>query len=487
MWVLGFVVAIDQADQNILRGVQTLIKDDFHLSDAGIGVLASVFILVKAFVTVPSGYLADRWNRKRAIGHTILGWSGITALTAACGSFVQMIFVRGMLGFGQGVTEPSAGSLISDYYPTQQRGKAFSNQQVMFFVGAGIGIAIGGAIGERFGWRWAFVGVGLPGALIAILAYRLREPRRGHGDRLSMGIESSLEADQHQHVPLFEHGFRTFLGDMVGGLRDDLRTIMAIPTMRYSMVGVATLLFAVAGVGFWLPVFYERYHHISLTRATAIVGVVLGVGGIVGTLVGGPLADRFQDRMRGARLAIPGYCVMTGATVFWVSWLPMPLAADIGIQLVAMFVITISIPALRAGLADAVPAHLRGAGFAAFALVSAVAGEAAAPLIIGALSDALGKPNGLRLAFIICTPPLIVGGYVLLRARHHLDEDVAKIMMAVQQAYMEQQALEEKRAAEAGHAPQSTSADEILDDAAEIHDEEGAVITSAEEAGQAEP
>jgi MFS family permease len=176
--------------------------------------------------------------------------------------------------------------------------------------------------------------------------------------------------------------------------------------------------------------------------------VVLGVGGIIGTLVGGPLADRYQDRIKGARLAIPAYCLMVGSVVFLVSWIPMPIWADIAVQLVGMFVITISIPALRAGLADAVPAHLRGTGFAAFTLVSTICGAAAAPPIIGALSDLFGPAHGLRIAFVVTTPPVMIGGLLLLRARTHLDDDVAKIMMAVQQAYLEQQALEEERAKE---------------------------------------
>src|SRR5437867_9904538 len=99
MWVLGFVVAIDQADQNILRGVADLLKKDFGLNDSAIGLLASAFVLFNALTTVPAGYLADRWNRKNAISRTIVAWSAITALTAACGSFLQLFLVRALLGF----------------------------------------------------------------------------------------------------------------------------------------------------------------------------------------------------------------------------------------------------------------------------------------------------------------------------------------------------------------------------------------------------
>ncbi len=140
MWVLGFVVLIDQVDQNLVRGVVPQPKSDFGIDDFGIGVLISAFVLVNGIVTVPAGYLADRWHRTRTIGHTVVAWSGITMLTAASQNFGQLLAGRALLGFGQAVTEPSANSLISDYYPTEQRGTAFSVQQIMGIIGFGLGI-----------------------------------------------------------------------------------------------------------------------------------------------------------------------------------------------------------------------------------------------------------------------------------------------------------------------------------------------------------
>lgn len=443
MWVLGLVIAVDSADQSILRGVQTLIADDFHLSDAKVGLLASAFVLVNALTTIPAGYLADRLHRKRVIGMTVVSWSAITAAAGAAQSYGQLLGLRALLGFGLGITEPSNNSLLTDYYPTNQRGRAFSVQQVMLFVGFGLGLGLGGAVGEAFGWRWAFVLVGAPGAVTALLVFRLREPRRGHGDRLSVGIESSLDDPHDEHPPLFEHGLRTFVGDMLRGLRDDVKTIMAIPTLRYVLVGVGVLLFSVTGIGYWLPVYFERFLDMSVTEATGAVGFMVLVGGVGGTLLGGTLADRFQNRIPGGRVTIPSYAVMIGTVLLTVSFLPMPAAPVLLLQTLALFVYTIAVPALRAGVGDAVPAHLRGAGFAAFSLISTVSGAAAAPLVLGALSDA----TNLRVAFLICMPPIFLGALILLRARSHLDEDVGKVLLAVQRAYMEQQALEQQRAA----------------------------------------
>jgi MFS family permease len=437
MWVLGLVIMIDQIDQNIVRGVVPQLKEAFGVNDAQIGLLLSAFVVVNGLVTVPAGYLADRWNRTRTIGHTVVGWSAITMLTAAAGTFGVLLALRAALGFGQAVTEPSAASLLSDYYPAQQRGRAFAVQQVLTFVGIGVGIALGGAIGERFGWRWAFIVVGPPGFVIALLAYSLREPRRGHADRMQLGVAD--DDGPAEHVALFEGGVRRFFVDMIRGLRDDFHTIYAIPTLRYALAGVGALLFTVSGIGAWLAVFHERFSGMTQDEATRAVGALLIAGGIPGILLGGRIADRYASRIRGARVVIPAYCIGVGNTIFIVSYLPIPSGLSILLQLIAIFAVTMAIPALRAGLADAVPAHLRGAGFGAFNLVSIVFGAALAPFLVGVLADVWN----LRVAFLIVSPPVYIGAYILYKARDHLDADALKIFEAVMRAMQQD---EERRA-----------------------------------------
>src|SRR4051794_28536474 len=176
MWVLGLVVLMDEVDKNIVSGMVTPLKDHFGVGDAAIGVLFSLQLLFNGLITVPAGYLADRWNRKQAMGKTVLAWSGLTAAGATAVSFPMLVGLRSMLGFGQAVSEPSAASLIGDYYPPDKRGSAFSIQQVMLFAGTGLGVAVGGAIGATLGWRAALVIVAIPGIFVALLVFRLKEP-----------------------------------------------------------------------------------------------------------------------------------------------------------------------------------------------------------------------------------------------------------------------------------------------------------------------
>ncbi len=256
MWALGLVLMLDQLDQSIVRGMITPLKQEFGVGDFAIGLLTSSLLFVNGVITLPAGYLADRWHRTRTIGHTVLAWSGITALGAAAPNFPSLVGLRSMLGFGQAVTEPSAASLIADYYPLDRRGRAFSVQQIMLFVGIGAGISLGGFISDNYGWRWGFFVAGLPGVIVAILAYRMREPKRGAADRLHLGVQEDDSIDADVSLPLFERGFAAFVRDTWDGLKADLRTILNITTMRYALIGIAVLQFTVVGISTWLPQFY---------------------------------------------------------------------------------------------------------------------------------------------------------------------------------------------------------------------------------------
>jgi MFS family permease len=445
MWVLGLVIMIDQVDQNIVRGIETPLRADVHLhmTDLKFGVLLAAFVAVNGLISVPAGYLADRWNRTRTVGHTIVTWSGITALTAASPNYGVLLGIRSALGFGQAITEPSCASLLADYYPVAERGRAFSIQQCLVFAGFGLGLGLGGFVGNVLGWRAAFLIVGTPGVLIAVAVYRLYEPRRGAADRLHVGITDAPGDGGDEHVALFAEGAGTFLRDMGRGLRADLRTIWAIPTMRYALVGVSALLFTVTAVGAGLPQYYERTLHVAKDQSAAYVGAILIVGGIPGVLFGGRIADRWAPRVRGGRMAIPAYCIMAGQAVFMASYIYVPLVPCFLLEVLGAFIITLAVPALRAGLSDAIPANLRGAGFGAFNVVSVVGGQAAASVIVFALATAFG--HNLRTALILVSPPVLIGALIFLRARDHLDADAAKIFEAILSAMQEQQRVEEER------------------------------------------
>lgn len=442
MWVLAFAAMIDNIDQYIVRGASNQIEAAFHVGDLAIGVLFSAFILLNGAITMPAGFLADRWNRTKVMAVTIALWSLVSAMggLVPTSAFALLVVVRGALGFGQAVTDPSGSSLVADFYGLEKRGKAFSVQQCLTYVGLGLGLVIGASIATHFGrlgWRLAFGVSVFPGLLIAAFCWRLPEPRRGTADQAHVTDQIGIEVDDSPRQSLFPEGFGRFLLELWDGLRRDVRTIIAIPTMRLALVGVSVILFVVTAVATWMPTFYERQMHLRQSSANLAFGLLVIGAGIPGTILGGRIADRWVHRYLGARMVIPAVCLLVSGTLFIISFMPMPFAASYAVQMAAFLTATCSVPALRAGLSDAVPAHLRGTGFGAFNLASVIFGAAAAPVVTSSIANHFG--GNYRTAFLILMPLTLVGAAVLFDARRHVEADTGKIFAAVAAALAAEQ------------------------------------------------
>lgn len=410
--LLSAVTLVDQIDTSILRGVLPLIQDDFDLADWQLGALGFAFVFVNALAGIPAGWVADRVRRTRLIGWTLLSWSALSLLSALSRSFGQLFLARASLGFGQAIDDPASTSLLADTYPADVRGRVFSVQQVTSFVGAGLGIGLGGLVGGAFGWQWAFAVVGAPGSLLAFAVFRMREPKRGEAEGLDLPDPEPMAV-------------RELAATAWSGLREDLKMIFGIRTMRFVLVGVSAMLFTVSGVGYWLAVYHERYSGFTEEQAAGVAGALLGVAGIIGTIWGGRTADRVYGDGPAGRITQVSNGILVCLVLFvgslGVPWVPLRLA----MQFFGVLSAASAIPGLRASMMDVTPVHARGVSVSAFALVSTVFGTALAPIVVGGISDLTGS---LVTAFCVVTPPVIVGTLILRRAKHTIVEDAAAIL-----------------------------------------------------------
>lgn len=410
--VLSLVALVDQVDTNILRGALPKLKVAFDLNDFQLGLLGFAFVFVNAIATIPAGWVADRYNRSRIIGFTLLSWSALSGLSAIAINFPTLFAARAALGIGQAIDDPSSTSLLTDYYPADVRGRVFSYQQISLFLGGGLGIGLGGLVSSTLGWRWAFALVGMPGSLIALLCFRLREPRR-EGEAAPRPPQMSMGA-------FLREAWRSLVGEM--------RMIFGIRTMRYVLVGVGILLFTVSGVGYWLTIYHERYSNMTAAQAAGMTAVTLAVAGIIGTIGGGRLADRVYGVGPAGRIRLVSNAILACAVLFLASFMLPIVPVRVVLQFLGVLAISSAFPALRASMMDVVPAESRGVSASAFALTSTVLGTALAPPLLGWISDTIGTLVG---AFYIVTPPIIVGSLILRRAQHTIGADAQAIVTSI--------------------------------------------------------
>ena len=422
-YVLGVMVAINFLnfmDRYVGAAAAPLIKTEFHLSDSQIGLLGSAFLLVYALSAVPFGYWADRGIRKVVVGVGVTVWSLATLFTGLSQSYGHLFASRAVLGIGEAGYYPAGTSIISDYFPKEQRGRVMSIWGVGSTIGIAVGFAGGGYIADKYGWRTAFFFAAVPGLVCALLAFTLREPLRGSAERVGQAVQRTYDAS---------------LANMVRLLR--------IPTLRATVLSQTLLYFVLASNAFWLPTLLNRKFGMSVSKASLLAGIVIVIGGLIGTLGGGWIADRLGKKDPKAYLQVGIVGFLVGA-VFIVIALLAPLNVGPIPIFVPAFLIGVVAIYLYSGPFSAIsqavvsPA-LRASAVTVLLFVSHVFGDSHSTFDIGFISDHIGS---LQTALLLTSPPLLVLAAVLAA-------------MGLRTARHDVEAMEEQWASRAGQAEPS--------------------------------
>jgi MFS family permease len=397
------VALIDAVDRGILPGVLSDVQDDLHFSDFQAGVLGTAYVLAGFLVVMPAGYLADRGRRTHIIAIVLLSWGLVSALNSLVQNLAQFIVIRAALGIGETIDNPASQSLIADYYPTERRGRAYAAQRAAPLVGTAIGTGIGGVVSATLGWRWAFLVVGVPGSMLAFLCWRLPDPpRKGHQTPSARGWQAA---------------------------RADTLALLRVRTLRALMVGTAVGTGALTGIGFWAPTFYERHTSLTSGQASGVVGGLILLGALLGTLFGGWARDRIAARMAGASMVLGATTQTIGAVALMIVFLDVPLAVRLIFSVIGVAFIVAGFPALSATTAEVVPARVRGLAFSITGFFAALT-SSLSPLVIGFIANRFdyhvdGEVKGnLANAFLIVTPLVFVGAAVLWNGRRHVATDL---------------------------------------------------------------
>jgi MFS family permease len=303
LWILLIVYIFNFLDRQIVNILAEPIKADLGLSDTQLGLLAGpAFAVFYALLGIPIARYADKQgtNRVRLISLALAIWSAMTAVCGLAQNFVQLLFARIGVGVGEAGCTPAAHSLISDSVAPEKRSSAIAFYGLGVPIGSLLGLIIGGIVNDLYGWRIALMFVGLPGLLLALVVlFVMREPRHSRTAEAAAAAAAT--------IPL--------------STGEAMREIFASRAFVYILIAASVTAFLGYGKGLWTISFFIRSHGLSTTEAGLSMAVVLGLAGVLGTWLGGKLADKYGARDKRHILTFPAYGMAVAAPVLFLGYL----------------------------------------------------------------------------------------------------------------------------------------------------------------------
>jgi MFS family permease len=369
--VLFLAYVINFVDRQIISILAEPIKHALGISDSWIGFLGGpAFAIFYATLGIPIARLADLWIRRSVIAIGLALWSGMTALSGLSQSFTHLALARIGVGVGEAALSPPAHSLLADYFPVSKRSTALGVYAMGIHIGVLVGLMLGGWLEEYWGWRAAFMVVGIPGLVLALIVrLTVREPVRG-----------AMEATPVTGAP--------------PRVSEVVRFLAARRSFVHLSLGIGFTAFAGYAFAFWAPQFLRRVHEMSSGELGTKVGISIGLGGAIGSVLAGVLADRLGRR-----------------DVRWWLWIPaIACAGPLPFTLTFLFVgdpdlaLLISFPGLVIGamyqgpvfstVQTLAPVRMRAVAAGVLMFVTNIIGLALGPQSIGWLNDYVFSHHG---------------------------------------------------------------------------------------------
>ena len=375
VWFLAIVYTLNFLDRQIISILGKQISAELHLTKTQFGLLGGTsFALLYTTCGIGVAYLADRASRKWIIALACAIWSLFTALCGTAQNFMQILFYRMGVGFGEAGGSPPSYSLISDYFPAERRGTALAIYSLGVPIGSMLGAFLGGKLALAYGWRVAFFVVGAPGIILAILMLLLiREPKRG-------GLDAFVDgATEHPPAP-------PLFSAIAGFFANRTLVLTAVSSAMSAFVGYAGLV--------WNPQFLEGVKGMAAADVATYYALALGVTGIIGTVVSGWLVDKLGHKDRRWFAWVPAIA-FTLSIPFWfgILWAPtwqITMLFLLGPMLMNQAYLA---PALTVAQNAVAPAHRTMTG-AILLFVLNLVGLGVGPVYVGFIADKMEPAHG---------------------------------------------------------------------------------------------
>ena len=461
--VLVLVYVLNFVDRQILSILANDIKADLGLTDADLGFLyGTAFAVFYALFGIPLGKLADTWHRVRLMSAGLSVWSLMTAVSGFAQNGTQITLARIGVGVGEATASPSAYSLISDYFPARLRATALAIYSSGIYIGGGISLLIGGLIVDNWneaypgggplglvGWQAAFIAVGIPGLLLALLVITLREPDRGAIDGLPTPSHPNpfgaffrellsiippftfLGAARRGMgalalnilVALFAYGAAVLLtslldsgeGRFVSYITDQwlfvaigwysvycwasslrrsdpptFKLIWGSPAFLSVVLGYGSVAFIAYAASFWAAPYAELEFGISKSELGFWLGGGGALGGFLGVILGGRVSDRLFERFGSGRVFVILFGLLAPVPFIVVQFTTENLALFLFLNFLVGALAASALGAAAATSQALVLPRMRGVATATFFIGTTLIGLALGPYLAGYVSSSRG-------------------------------------------------------------------------------------------------
>jgi MFS family permease len=477
-YVLGILVLVyvlNFVDRQILSILANDIKADLDLSDADLGFLyGTAFAVFYALFGIPLGRLADSWRRVRLMSLGLALWSLMTALSGFARNGMQLTGARIGVGVGEATASPAAYSLIADLFPQRLRATALAIYSSGLYLGGGLSLLVGGLIVERWnvaypgggplgmvGWQAAFMAVGLPGLLLALLVMTIREPVRGAIDGLPSPSDPQpfrgffAELVCMTPIGAAARGMRALCANLAVGMlialavwamthwlgtttlkqwvfvgvgayavfcwatalksRDapTFQLIWGSPAFLCSMLGYGMISFTAYAASYWGAPHAERVFGIAKTELGWLVGAPGALAGFIGVILGGRVADALQARFANGRVMVILFGLLAPVVPVWIAYTTTSWPTFVVTSFLGLMFSSSALGAAAATTQSLVLPRMRGTATATFFLATTLVGLALGPFMAGYVSATNGDDLGLGVLSTLVAAPI---GAVLLIA-----------------------------------------------------------------------
>jgi predicted MFS family arabinose efflux permease len=372
LFMLVLVFTSSHVDRQIMGILGQPIKESLLISDTQLGLLTGImFAVFYATLGMPMAMWADRNNRRNLISFSVFLWSLMTALCAAATNFMQLLLLRIGVGVGEAGSNPPSHSMIADLYPPEKRSTAMAIFGTGINWGILIGFLVGGWINEWYGWRTAFVVVGLPGILLALLVrYTVKEPPRGYSESLKQEVAAP--------------GFWEVVG-----------FIWRSAVLRHIVAAGALVSFAGYASVIWVPIYLVRIHGMGTGEVGSYLALLIGVGGAIGIYLGGRIAD-FLSARRGEQWLpwVVALSSLISLPMLYLTFMaPTPMTAIAAYVLPAMLGTLYVAPGF-ALIQNSTPLEMRSVAAAINLFITNIVGLGLGPFTVGFFSDFFSQSYG---------------------------------------------------------------------------------------------